>query len=92
MQITRPLVENRQHFPCRIVISQHGRGGGAGEVGGSDGRALDGEGVSRDCATNRRERRNRNAVGDGCRHRARDGERVSSVGVCIFYRPRIIII
>ena len=71
MKVTRPLVKNRQDFPCRIEISEHGRGGCTGKVRGSDGRALQGEGVGGDCATNRREGRNRDAVAD-C-DRARDG-------------------
>jgi len=56
VQIARPLVENRQHFPCRIVRGKHGRGGGAGKVRGGDCRALNGEGVGGDRSTNRRER------------------------------------
>ena len=67
VQIARPLVENRQHFPCRIVRGKHGRGGGAGKVRGGDCRALNGEGVGGDCATNRRER------ADGHRIANRDG-------------------
>ena len=50
MKIARPLVKNCQHFPCRIVIGEHGRGGGAGKVRGGDCRALQGEGVGGDCA------------------------------------------
>lgn len=62
MKVARPFVKNRQHFPVRIVISQHGRSRCAGEVRGCDGRALNGKGVGGDRATNRRERRNRDAV------------------------------
>ena len=61
-KVARPLVKNRQHFPARVEISQHGRGGGAGKVRCSDGRALQGEGVRRNRPTNRREGRNRDAV------------------------------
>ena len=78
VQIASPLVKNRQHLPCRIVISQHGRGGGTGKVRCVYYRALHGEGVGRHRSTNRRERADCYAVtnrdgGDADGNRPADG-------------------
>ena len=89
MKVASSLVKNRQHFPCRIVISQHSRGGGAGKVRGGNGGALQSEGVGRHRPTNRRERADGDAVanrdgGDANGNSSADGcgDRADLAGAC----------